>query len=140
MRGEDARSGEARGNTVEIRLPPKAEYLPIVRAAVGVAAGTASLNYDDILNLRVAVSEAFDMAVRGLEECERTWPGPLMLRVVLGADEVEVVVIGPSEVRDEIASGADAESRALLDSLVDEVEFGADADGKWLVRMVKRKQ
>ena len=47
-----------------MRLPPKPEYLSVLRAAIGVIAGDISFNYDEIIQLRVAVSEAFQMTIR----------------------------------------------------------------------------
>ena len=35
-------------DTIELRLPAKADYLPVLRATVGVIAGTMSFDYDKI--------------------------------------------------------------------------------------------
>ena len=42
----------------ELRLPPKSQYVSILRATVGVIAGNMSFNYDEIIQIRTAVSEA----------------------------------------------------------------------------------
>ncbi len=49
---------------IELHLPPKAEYVPIVRALAGVIAGEMSFTYDEIVQIRVAVSELFEIGVR----------------------------------------------------------------------------
>ena len=51
-------------DVIEVRLPPKPEYLPVIRAAVGVIVGTMFFNYDEIIQIRVAAAEAFELAIR----------------------------------------------------------------------------
>lgn len=56
--------GSWTNDTIELRLPLKPQYLPILRATTGVVAGVVGFNYDEIMQLRVAVSEVFDLALK----------------------------------------------------------------------------
>ncbi|MCH8993835.1 MAG: UDP-N-acetylglucosamine 1-carboxyvinyltransferase, partial [Chloroflexi bacterium] len=49
-------------DVIQMRLPLKSEYLPVLRAAVGVIAGGMEFTYDEVMQLRVAISEVFDLA------------------------------------------------------------------------------
>ena len=51
-------------DVIELRLPPRSEYLTLVRAAVGVISGGMPFNYDEIIQLRVAISEAVQMVTQ----------------------------------------------------------------------------
>ena len=62
--GTGPRAGGTLTDAIELRLPSRPEYLTLVRAAVGVIAGGMSFNYDEIIQLRVAVSEAVQMTMR----------------------------------------------------------------------------
>ncbi len=144
-RGKAGRTGRGStqslpGNAVELRLPPSREYLPVLRAAVGVVAGTASFNHDDILQLRVAVTDAFDLASRQMNEAGgASKERGLTFRFVLGRGQLEVLVSGPKSLPETPDSTEEAESRALLKSVVDSVELGAEAGGEWVIRLIKRK-
>ena len=125
-------------DVIEIRLPANSEYLSVLRAAVGVLAGSMSFNYDEIIQLRVAVSEAFNMAVRGFA------PGgtdPLSQQVtvqfVVQTDQIEVIIPSLADYTVPSASEEEIESQALLESLMDEVEYGSGSPGQPIVRMAK---
>jgi len=125
-------------DVMELRLPLKSEYLPILRATTGVVAGVASFNYDEIMQLRVAVSEVFDLAIRhvmlgkGVSEVS-----DVVVRFSVYTDKIEILVTGPQDYTSYLNSEEGKESLALLRSLMDEVEFGAEVAGKTVVRMVK---
>lgn len=130
--------GSWTNGTIELRLPLKPEYLPILRATMGVVAGVVSFNYDEIMQLRVAVSEVFDLAIKHVE------PGSgfsevneLAVRFSVHPDKLEVVIMGPKDYTSYLNTGEGRESLALLRSLTDEVEFGGEVAGKTLVHMVK---
>ena len=132
--GDSLANGE-----IEVRLSPKSEYLPVLRAIVGVAAGILSFNYDEIVQLRVAVSEAFELAVGHPNVGEQAHGvGRVAVRLVLKSHELEISVTGPGALPGGVA-GVGMESRALLESLLDEVDFDAGAGGQRVIRMVKRK-
>ena len=127
-------------DVIEVRLPLKAGYLSVLRATVGVIAGEMSFNYDEIIQLRVAVSEAFNMAVRWYAEAE---PIPasmeLAVRFIVGRDRLEISIPNPGDHRAPPPLEEEIESQALLESLMDEVEFGGQVFGKALVQMAKHK-
>jgi serine/threonine-protein kinase RsbW len=125
-------------DVIALRLPPKPQYLPVVRAAMGVIAGDMSFNYDEIVQLRVAVSEAFELAVRAAGEIIT----PVVItevevRFIIAPDRLEVNIPYPREGVDQITNEANEESLALLNSLVDEVELTGGTAGKPLIRLLK---
>jgi anti-sigma regulatory factor (Ser/Thr protein kinase) len=125
-------------DTVELRLPATSVYVPVLRATVGVVAGTMSFSYDEILHLRVAASEAFDLITRRLQQVEVSpRDNILSIRFVVGADGLEIVMMGPEGSAGPTESAEEEESRAVLRSLVDVVEIGDETTKG--VRLVKRK-
>ena len=132
---DTGRTSESTGDSlangeIELRLSPRSEYLPVLRATVGVAAGVLSFNYDEIVQLRVAVSEAFELAIGHLDAGEQAQRvGKVAVRLVMKSDELEISVTGPGALSGGV-EGVEMESRALLESLLDEIDFGLGADGQ----------
>jgi len=80
-------------DVIEVRLPPTPDYLPVLRATVGVLAGIMSFNYDEILQLRIAVAEAFNLTTRwAKKESEATNLDEVSMRFVVVADKIEILV------------------------------------------------
>ena len=125
-------------NTVEVRLPARPEYVSVLRAAVGVIAGSMSFNYDEILHLRVAVSEAFSLALKhaklrdGHPEVSR-----MSVSFMVAPGELEIRVTDPDVDVAVVAQADEAESRAVLESLVDRVEFRLAGAGESVISLVK---
>ena len=112
----------------------------MLRATVAVVAGSMSFNYDEILQLRVAVSEAFGLAVRHLPEADTKGKSvDVKGRFVIGDDRLEVIVTCPRMERGDIESAEDVESRVVLESLVDSVAIGAETSDERVIRLVKFK-
>jgi serine/threonine-protein kinase RsbW len=125
-------------DVIALRLPPKTQYLPVVRAAMGVIAGEMSFNYDEIVQLRVAVSEAFELAVRAAGEIIAPVAiTEVEVRFIIALDRLEVNILYLREGVARITSEASEESLALLKSLVDEVELTGGTAGKPLIRLLK---
>ncbi len=125
-------------DVIELRLPPRSEYLTLVRAAVGVISGGMSFNYDEIIQLRVAVTEAAQMATQWATQEETEAVGAqLVVRFTVDPDRLTILLTVPEGLARPIAADPDEEGLALLQSLVDEVEFGGGAAGELLIRMVK---
>ena len=125
-------------DVVALRLPPKPQYLPVVRAVMGVIAGDMSFNYDQIVELRVAVSEAFELAIGAAGEA--ITPAAITeieVRFIIDLDRLEVNIPYPREGVELITNQANEESLALLESLVDEVELTGEAAGTPLIRLSK---
>ena len=132
--------GSCPNDTIELRLPLKPEYLPILRITMGVVAGVVGFNYDEIMQLRVVVSEVSELATKyvtprsGLSEMNE-----LAIRFLVHPDRIEIIIVGPKDSTSYLNTEEEKESLALLRTLTDEVEFGTEVAGKSLVRMVKYK-
>ena len=127
-------------DVIELWLPLKSEYLTLVRATVGVISGGMSFNYDEIIQLRVAISEAVQMATQWAtqEQIEAT-EAQLVVRFTVNPDGLGILLTIPEGLARAIAAEPDEEGLALLQSLVDEVEFGSGEPGQLLIRMVKNR-
>ena len=132
--------GQSTDDTLVLRLPAKSDYLPVLRATLGVIAGSMSFNYDEVLQLRVAASEAYSLAIRHFGR-ERGLQGSRAIAVsfVIETDRLLVLVSDPYAGHTPADQEAEMESRAVLESLVDSVEFGVEAEGERVTRLVKRK-
>ena len=114
-------------DVVQVRLPLKSSYLPVLRATVGVLAGAMEFNYDEIMQLRVAVSEVFDLVARHTASASRdNGTNELGVSFVNHHNRLEISVEAPADVAIELDGEEDEESRVLLESLMDEVEFRGD--------------
>ena len=129
---------ECLADVIEVRLPSAANYLPVLRATVGVLAGIMLFNYDQIIQLRVAVSEAFDLATRSAkQEGSPTNPDEVSMRFVVAGDKIEILVMPQADFIGQIEIEEELESCATLKSLMDEVRFGGGAANEPLIRMTK---
>ena len=125
-------------DVIEVRLPPSHKYLRLLRAAVGVLAGIELFNYDEIIQLRSAVSEAFILATRWAnQENAPTSPDEVSIRFVVAADKIDIHVSNRLGFTGQIDVQGEVESCALLESLMDEVAFGDGADNEPLISMTK---
>ena len=125
-------------DVIEIRLPAKSQYLPVLRAAIGVIAGALSFNYDEIIQLRVAVLEAYDLALQYLSQQEGSPEGSeLSVRFTAGADRIEILIPASGGHMGQLDADEEREAKVLLASLVDELEVAAGPDGAPIIRMVK---
>lgn len=127
-------------DTIELRLPLKSEYLPVLRATTGVVAGVASFDYEEITQLRVAVSEVFDLAIKHVTLAGRiSQVDELTVRFSVHPDKIEIAITGPKDYTSYLGRDEGKESLALLESLMDEVVSGTEGVGRSLLRMVKYK-
>lgn len=130
-------AGSITGDLVELRVPLKSKYAAVLRSAVGVMAGAMNFNYDEIMHIRVAVSEVFDWAIEGVTGHESTsGPSGVDVRFAPHTDRLEIMFTSPPGAAGALESEAKEESQALLRSLMGRVEIGADGA---VVRMVKYK-
>ena len=112
----------------------------LLRATIGVIAGRMSFNYDDIIQLRTAISEAFELAIKHLttgEQAQETHE--VEVRFTIESDRIEVSIPAPIGRVGQIDSGEEEERLALLGSLVDELGLGEGAAGGDLISLVKYK-
>ena len=127
---------------VEVTIPPKPEFLTVARLTAATVAARQSFTYDEIEDLKIAVSEACTALLLA-----GTAGHPLALRFALDGDTLEVRIVtegpgislGPAGLRpkprDEARLGV-----YLMQCLVDEVAVGRGEGGKAELRLVKRRQ
>ena len=118
-------------NPVEIQIPPRPEYVGVLRLALGSLARTAGMDEESIDDLRIAISEACTTAVVAQEESGAE--EPVTLTWYGGEDQVAVEIAGPGRSRvdpDDVDtqgfSTRLAMSDALLKSLVDAYEVSVE--------------
>ena len=125
-------------DVIELRLPSAPDYLPLLRATVGALAGIKSFNYDEIIQLRIAISEAFDLATRSAkQEGAPTNAEEVSIRFVVAANRIEILVSNRPGLIGQIDIEREVESCALLESLMDEVRFGSGTANEPLISMTK---
>lgn len=114
-------------DSVEIQIPPRPEYVGVLRLALGSLARTAGMDEESIDDLRIAISEACTTAVVAQEESGAE--DPVTLTWQGGETEVVVEIAGPGRTRvdpDDVDTQGFATrlamSDALLTSLVDDYE------------------
>jgi len=113
---------------VQIQIPPRPEYVGVLRLALGSLARSAGIDEESIDDLRIAISEACTNAVEASEESSSEEP----VTVTWDVDPTSVIVeiSGPEErgaARDIDTQGFStrlAMSEALLKSLVDAYDVG----------------
>ena len=134
-------AGDRLRDIIELKVPPKLEHQSVVRAVIGVIAGGLSFNYDEIIQLRVAVSEAFEVMLRRVQRTgPEDSPSEVTIRFNTDPDSVEVLIPAWPSVPGYVATEEDAESQALLESLMDEIMLNGAEEGEPVVRMLKRKE
>ena len=125
---------------IELRLPPILQYLPVLRAAIGAIAGTMAFNYDDIIQLRTAASEAFGLAVELVTRGHQVSPvNELAVRCSIQPDKLEILILASTDYARLFDTKEDKEAESLLNSLMDELEFGTGTAGSPMVRIAKYK-
>jgi serine/threonine-protein kinase RsbW len=139
------RRGAARAaEIVEVTIPPKPEFVSVARLTAATVAARQSFTYDEIEDLKIAVSEACTaLMVSGTEGA------PLTVRLTLGTQalEIDIETRGPGvelvEVPSQTAKEPLDETQLglfLMRCLVDEVEVGRSPEGRAQIRLVKRRQ
>ena len=97
-----------------------------------------SFNYDEILQLRVAVSDAFELAIKYAgQQDSLADKRNLEVDLVVTDDALEVRVTGPGPAFDDAPGGDEEESRSVIGSLVDRVRFPTEADGERVITLLK---
>jgi serine/threonine-protein kinase RsbW len=129
---------------VEISIPPRPEYVGLVRHVVGAAARLGGMSLDCVDYAKIAVSEAATNAVTSTGRAESS--EPVSIIVELGEDRV-VLAIADRGIADPRGDGSDDEpssldfsfdgglSIPLLEGLADEVEISEREGGGSTVRL-----
>ena len=120
-------------DAVEIQIPPRPEYVGVLRLALGSLARTVGMDEGSIDDLRIAISEACTNAVVAQEESGVEDLVTLTWRAGENEISVEIAGPGPSEIdlKDVDTQGFAtrlAMSEALLKSLVDGYEVSDEGD------------
>lgn len=112
---------------VEIEIPPRREFVGVVRLALGALGRAESLEEEAIDDLRIAVSEACANAVVAGEETDSE--AAITVAWTASPEAIVVDVVDPAPDRDPARPAPDDSgtarldlSLALLRSLVDELE------------------
>ncbi len=118
----------------------EAACLPWRHVHVVVVAGGLDLDYDEILQLRVAISEAFEMVTRQIGSNEAIDDSSEIATVfVIRPDRLEVLVRDPGYRQGATEDSKEKESRVVHESLADAVEIGAEERGHRVIKLVKRR-
>jgi len=132
---------------VQLTIPSDARWLTVVRLAVSGVASRLGASYEDVDDIKVAVSEACTNAIDhafGEREggtgtiCIRCYPGDDGMRI-----DVEDEGCGFDPAQADVVSDADPEKRGglglfLIQKLMDETEVVSRPGGGTRVTMVKR--
>ena len=109
-----------------------------MRATTGVIAGGLAFRYDEIVQLRTAAAEAFELSVRYSEHNPRnSGPDNLSIHFIITPDRLEILIPTPEDAGSTIDSQEQAESQALLESLMDEVDLSAGTPDRPSIRLTK---
>ena len=133
--GDEAEREESLPDVIEIRLPQNSDYLPLLRATAGVLAGIMSFNYDEIIQLRLAVSDAFSLAARRAGP-DSAIASEISMQFVVAAEKIEILIQNRPFIG-RIDTELEMESCAFLESLMDEVAFDGEAENDPLITMTK---
>ncbi len=125
-------------DTVELRIPAKAEFVSIARLAISAVASRLQFSIEEIEDVKLAVSEALVNAIpRGGERADvicESLPDGLRIRVRNFGGPVQPETLDVSRV-DESAAGS--LGVFLIRALMDEVSYESHENGTDLV-MFKR--
>lgn len=114
---------EAAARTVSLAIPPKPDYIVLVRLALSAICRLTPLQPDDVADLKLAVSEVATERLTGADT------GSVTLGFELQDDQLIVDLEAAA-----VPSGSeDALSRAIVEATVDEVTYNDTS-----VRLVKR--
>lgn len=127
---------------VEVTIPKRPEFVSVVRLTAAAVAGRQGFAFDEIEDLKIAVSEACTLLIRTATDANE----PLRIEYVLRGDLLQVSV----ETRETGAVFAASADDAAMDEgqlgmfllrcLVDEVTVAQDPEaGTATVRLVKRR-
>jgi serine/threonine-protein kinase RsbW len=127
---------------VEVTIPPKPEFVSVARLTAAAVAARQSFTYDEIEDLKIAVSEACTaLLVAGTDGAPLTLrftlePDVLEVRIETGGPGVELAPASPPSRRplDETRLGV-----FLMQCLVDDVD-ASTSPGKAGLRLIKRRQ
>ncbi|HEY4601017.1 MAG TPA: anti-sigma B factor RsbW [Cerasibacillus sp.] len=138
---------------VEMRIPAKAEYVSVVRLSVSGIASRMGFNYDEIEDLKIAISEAITNTVKHAYGENET--GEVNIGFGIYSNKLEIMVsdhgesfkfedikekIGPYQPRESIMTLREGGfGLFLIDALMDKVEINNDYGVLVLMTKYKRE-
>lgn len=132
--------GDVPSETVDLRVPCRAEWVALVRLATAAVANRLQFSIEDIEDVKLAVAEACTAVIQSAghgEFIEVTWeamPGALQLRVRSSGG----ISSQPLRVLDFEHARAEGLGVFLIRTLMDEVSYDVNPDSGTDLRMVKR--
>ena len=139
---------EPAAEPIDVTIPAKPEYVCVARLAAAAVAARRAFTYDEIEDLKIAVSEACNTLIAATGTPRR----PLTLHVVPRRDDLEIWIEAQGAKLDmDLDVTSDDEMAGPLDEgklgiflmqcLVDEVDIRhTGAQGGVMLRLVKRRQ
>jgi serine/threonine-protein kinase RsbW len=126
-------AGAVERDTVELRIPAKAEWVAVARLAVAAVASRSDFSLEDIEDIRLAIAEACTSVIRDAQPWDH-----IAIHCETEPTELVVSVRGGKGT----AIRADARSEQglgilIIQSLMDSVEYRLERDGV-VLRMSKR--
>jgi serine/threonine-protein kinase RsbW len=137
---------EPAAESIDVTIPARAEYVSIARLAAAAVAARQAFSYDEIEDLKIAVSEACNALIAAPKTQRRV---PLRLRFVQETDAL-VIRVEARGAALELDRRANGEPRPLderllgiflMQCLVDEVDIRHTGDlASVVLRLAKRRQ
>ncbi len=136
--------------TIDLKIPPRPEYISVARLIAAAVAARQGFTYDEIEDLKVAVSEACTALIQSQGDSGE----PIALHFVEEADALDISIAArrsgagsrplfrearAAVRRDEMADEARALGVFLMQCLVDEVRR-IDGDGGIALRLRKKQR
>ena len=136
--------------TIDLKIPPRPEYISVARLTAAAVAARQDFTYDEIEDLKVAVSEACNALIRSQGDSGE----PIALHFVEDSDALDITIEArrsgaasrllfpdaPATVRrDDMADDARVLGVFLMQCLVDEVRR-IDGDGGIALRLRKKQR
>ena len=136
------RTGQT-AEAVEVTIPAKPEFISVARLTAATVAGRQGFTYDDIEDLKIAVSEACNALILA-----GTGGSPLALRFSIAPDTLEIRIetggpgleLGPAASSDRKRLDEGRLGVFLMQCLVDGAEVRRSEQGRAELRLVKRRQ
>lgn len=127
---------------INISVPGKPEYLTTLRLIAGSIANNAGFDIEVLEDIKLAVSEGFKTVYCHNRDC---WSNKIDVEFLLLEDSIEITISDSCEGENIEKIGnscincpSEGEvGKIVIESLVEEVEFGIDSMGCKFVRMVK---
>jgi serine/threonine-protein kinase RsbW len=122
------------GDSVELRIPAKAEWVAVARLAVAAVANRLNFSLEDIEDVRLSISEACTICIR------QAVPGDqIEIACEAAQDELRLTARGRAATPRLVGEThpEDALGLVIIESLMDAVDYRAEGSGS-LVIMSKR--